>query len=181
MDKKAKVAAALTGLGAVGGLIYAFTRPKKEEIPPVPPPPGEGGATIGITILDAQGNPVPQNSPAALLEGQIYTVMLTITNTTTKAGQPWATPLQVSIFAGTNLSTFIPSQIASYNFGAGEIKILTFPLGIPVGTGGETGQVVARVFSPIDVGLTSPLATDIEPITIGTIAIIYGATIVIGV
>lgn len=155
------------GLGLVGAVgLYALAQAA----------PAPEGAKIKIEILDAEGHPVPHNSPVSLLEGESYTVRLTITNLSTKAGEPWGTNLDVMITAFCDYTTLITITRATEYFAAGEAIIFDYPMAVPLGTGGQAGQIVVRVFDPEG----NLVAEGIEPLTVETIEIIYGATIVIG-
>lgn len=169
MAEDGKKVAIIGGLAAVIGGIFLATRAKA-----APPPPE--GAEIIIEVLDAEGNPLPHNSPVELEEGESYTVRLTITNLSTKAGVPWDATLDVVIQAATAYTALIPVSSSSEYFAAGQTKAFNYPMNIPLGTGGETGQITALVKDPMGV----ELARAAESIDIITIEIIYGATVVIG-
>lgn len=141
-----------------------------------PPPEGEG-AEIGIVILGPDGQPVPKNSPVSLLEGESYIVQVIVTNATTKAGVPWEATLGVATYADGAVVYFYTSVSRDEYFSPGETRTFNYPLNVPMGQGGESGKVWAWVSDPagIQLGRTN------EEITIETIAIIYGATILIGV
>ena len=173
MDDEKKVAETLLGLGVLGALIYGLTRPKKEEIPP-----GEGAASISISVLDAQGNPVPHNSPTDFAEGAQYTIRLTVKNLSTKGGVAYAATLTVVLFAGTNELTFIPVSASSYTFAANETKTLDSIMVVPMGAGGQAGNIVANVNDPAG---NTVAEAPVYYFNITTVPIIYGATITIGV
>ena len=139
----------------------------KEEAPP--------GATIGIEIFNSQGLPVEGHSPKILTEGESYTVRVTVTNTSTKAGIPWEADLDVGVMATTTYHTLISATRDTYHFAAGQALALDYPMAVPLGSGEETGSVWARVFDPAG----AVLAEADEPITIETVEVIYGATVVI--
>jgi len=171
VDDNKKVALGLgVGLLAVGGLAYALTR---KPAPPEERPPAAG---IDIKVYDAQGNLVPSNSPLTLTEGESYTVVLTVTNQSTKAGTPWEATLEVVIYAGTDYTTLIPVTARSEYFGAGETRTFSYSMNVPLGTGGEMGNIVATVNDPTGV----KLADAIEYFSIEEVPIVYGATVVIG-
>jgi len=166
-----KKAAVVVGVGAgIAGLLYLATKVKA-----APPPPE--AAAIRIEILDAEGNPVAHNSPAELIEGESYTVRVTVTNRSTKAGMPWEATLEIVVQAATEWTTLIPVTATMQDFGAGQTRSFDYPMSVPVGTGGETGQIIALVNDPAGV----ELARAREDITIISIEIIYGATVTIGV
>ena len=170
--KKAGVGIALTGLAAGGALVFALSR--KAEA--VPPPPGEGAATIVITVYDSQGNPVPSNSPFNLDEGGSYTIVLTVTNQSTKGGQAWAATLGVWIGVIVDSIELMPVTGGDYVFAAEETQTFSYTLSVPIsGYGGKVGQITASVISPNHV----TIAGDVEYINIVTLEVVYGATIVI--
>ena len=173
MEKEKKTGLIFLGALAVGtGLTVALAAMGKAA----PPEPGEGGAIIEIEIYDSEGNPVPSNSPRALDEGSSYTVRLTITNTSTKAGVPWDAILTVGIGAITSYTTLITAQEKAELFSAEQTRSFDYPINVPLGSGGETGYISAWVDDPDGTTLASAL----EDITINEIPIDYGAVIVIG-
>jgi len=157
---------------AVGGLIYALTRKR----PPAPPPEGVvEAATVQIEVIGARGY-----SPVTLEEGGSYTVRLTITNATIKAVMPevpWEATFNITIFAGTEWTTLIPTQSRDEYFGPAETRTFDYPMSVPLGTAGESGQIIATVRDPVG----NEIASAIEPVTIAEVPIVYGATISIGV
>jgi len=168
MASKAAVGVGL-GLAAVGIIVLA-SRAKGA-------PPEEEEGVLKIEILDSEGNPVPSNSPALLAEGEDYTLRVTITNQSTKGGEPWPAALSFSVYAGTNLQTFIPVTSYTASFGAGESIAYTWPLNIPMGTGGQSGNVLVTVWDPDGI----QIASGIVYFDIQTVEIIYDADIVVGV
>ena len=170
MTDKEKAVAAIGGLGLVGGLVYLATR--KVKAPPEGPP-----AAVKIEVYDSEGNLVPSNSPVTLDEGATYTVMVAVTNKTTRGGVPWEANLETIIMAATTLVDLIPYDVREALFAPNETKSFTSPLVIPVGLGGQTGAITVDVFDPAGI----LLAYAVEPLTIQSVAIIYGATVTIGV
>lgn len=169
MADKKKAAAVGIGLGLAGLAAYALTREVEAA------PPEVGGVTI--QIFDKYGNPVPSGSPALLTEGESYTMVVTVTNLSTKAGTPWEAMLTIDVSAGVDgLDIMTPSVKAEY-FDAEQTRSFSYPLSVPLGSGGLSGSASALVKDPTGVTLDS--AT--EPLTIEEIPIIYGAGIVIGV
>lgn len=163
-----KGAVVIVGLGAVIAGVMLATRAKAA-------PPEEGGVTI--IIYDEWGNPVPTNSPAILIEGAIYTMVVTITNMSFKAGEPWEATLTIDVTAivdGSNLMT--PSARNEY-FSAGQVRSFSYSLNVPLGYGLLSGNAQALVKDPAGVTLDS--ATEL--LTIEEVLIDYGAGIVIGV
>jgi len=168
---------AIVGLGlatAIGG-IYLATKAKAA---PAPPPEGAG---VEIEIRDSEGNIVPHNSPASLNEGEIYTVKVTVTNMTTRGGEPWEAELTTTIEAWVTdgfakpylivkhdmVNTFAGDQATPYNY-------IIFP---EIGTGGMNGGIFVTVYDPFG----NVLKQVNEDLTIIALPIIYGAGIVIGV
>lgn len=171
MEEKAKQGAVLAlGLGAAIA-IPLLLRKKK-------PPEGEG-AGLKITFYDAQGNPVAKNSPVTLTEGESYTMMVSVTNQTTRGGVLWEATLGGYVeapvmAAGWPTEAYLFSGSIGGYFGPGETKNFSFPFSILVGYGGAGGAAIAVVTDPA--GTT--LATASEPITILVAETIYGATVV---
>ena len=170
MDDKQKAVVGLgLGLGAAG-IIYAVAKGKEPE---------PEGAGVEIEIRDSQGNIVPHNSPASLDEGETYTVKVTVTNTTTRGGEPWEADLTTNIhawvtdgFATVNLivqhdkvNTFAGSQVIPYNY-------VIYP---EIGTGGMTGGIFVKVYDPFG----NMLVQVNEDLIIIALPISYGAGIVI--
>ena len=168
MRDKEKAVLAVGGLGLVGVITYFATRKAAPEGP---------AASISIAVLGPGGVPVESNSPLTLDEGVTYTVMATVTNKTTRAGEPWEADLETWVMAGANMTDLIPYNISTQYYLPGSIIHLYSPLVIPMGLGGATGAIVANVFDP-DGNL---LATVTVPISIRSMAIVYGATVTIGV
>lgn len=162
---------AAIGLGLVAALgaavIYFATR--------VEAAPEKGGVTI--VIYDKYGNPVPSGSPAILREGEPYTMVVTVTNMTTKAGTPWEATLTIDIGAVVDGHTIMAPSVVDEYFSAGQTKNFSHALSVPMGYGGFSGVAVAVVEDPAGVTLDS--AT--EPLTIEMVAIDYAASIEIGV
>jgi len=84
---------------------------------------------------------------ALLNEGETYTIRVTTTNTSNKAGTP--VPAMLTI----NISALVASQVIMddsevYNFGATEIKSFEFAMAVPMGAGGKVGMVTAEVLDP---------------------------------
>lgn len=139
--------------------------------------PAAEGATIKIELFDAEGQPLTSSSPVELTEGESYTVRLTVTNLSTKAGAPWEATLNIGILAGTAYTTLIPFQARNEYFAPGQTRTFDYGMAVPLGSGGESGDIIADVLDPAGI----KLAGAIEHFTILTVKIIYGATIVIGV
>ena len=158
---------------AIAAGLFAWSKAKAE---PPEPPPDEEDTTLSIVILDANGNPVPTNSPANLIEGEDYTLRLTVTNTSTKLGTPWEATLwvraqvattQVNIFSYSTQEYFLASQTRSFEY----------PFSVPEGIVGDTGLAIGQVDDPNQ----NLLANISQEIAILSAAIDYGAIVVIGV
>lgn len=168
MRDKEKAALAVGGIGLVGLLTYLATRAKA-----VPEGPA---AAVKIEVLDAEGNPVPANSPLTLDEGASYTVKTTVTNNTTRGGKPWEADLEAWITAGLNLTELI-DQVFPSHYLPGSIGYFYSPFTVPMGLGGKTGAIVANVFDPDNNLLDSAIIM----ISIRSMAIVYGATVTVEV
>ena len=138
-------------------------------------PPEKEGVTI--VIYDEWGNPVPTGSPAILQEGASYTMVVTVTNMSTKAGTPWEATLTIDVSAVVDGSAIMTPSVSAEYFTAGQTRAFSYALSVPLGYGGFSGSALALVKDPTGVTLDS--AT--EPLTIEEIPIDYAAGIVIGV
>ena len=161
---------------AVGaGLLTAFLVARAARAAPGPAPGGVAAAISRIDIVDAvTGNPVPRNSPATLVEGSSYTASFTVTNQSTRLGVPVGADLLILIegmVAAVSLP-FPPAWLTS--FAADQSLSSNIDFTVPDGTGGQTGVVNVRVFTPDGAIL---LAQAQEPVTILSAAIDYGASI----
>ncbi len=132
---------------------------------------------VTIVIYDEWGNPVPTGSPAILQEGASYTMEVTVTNQSTKAGTPWEATLTIDVSAVVDGSAIMTPSVSAEYFTAGQTRAFSYSLSVPLGYGGFSGSAQALVKDPAGVTLDS--AT--EPLTIGEIPIDYAAGIVIGV
>lgn len=163
---------AVVGLGLIGlvfGGIYLATRAKAAPEGPA--------AAISIAVLGPGGVPVPVNSPLTLDEGASYTVMTIVTNKTKRAGEPWEADLETVVAAAANWTDLIPGDIFPQHYLPTSVLYFYSPFTIPMGLGGTTGAITANVFDP-DGNL---VATVTEPISIRSMAIVYGATVTVGV
>jgi len=102
-----------------------------------------------------------------LTEGESYTIKLTVTNRATKAGQPTAANLDIGLLASTEFTTIIPSTRTTEHFPPDEARVFDYDMVVPIGSGGENGQVIARVFDPAG----NVIADVFEPITIESVAV----------
>jgi len=170
MEDKGKAVAVIGGLGIVGLVAFVATRAKAA-------PPEGPAASVKITVLDAEGTPVPRNSPVTVDEGATYTVAVAVTNMTTKGGVPWEADLETWVMAAADWTDLIPGDIYPQHYLAGQISYFYSTLVIPVGLGGAIGAITVNVFDPDD----NLVATAIEPLTIRSLALIYGAAISITV
>lgn len=88
-----------------------------------------------------------------LYEGGSYTLKATVTNTSTKGGQPMAAILELQLRsqimsgprAGQNL---FDTKVASQLFAAGQSIAFSYPFTIPTGTGAAQARVTAQIFDP---------------------------------
>ncbi|MBA7619767.1 hypothetical protein ES703_27108 [subsurface metagenome] len=166
-----KVVVGTLGVLGTGLAIYGISRVRAEA-----PPEGEG-AEIGIVILGPDGQPVPKNSPVTLLEGESYVAQVTVVNATTKGGVAWEAFFRV-VAVGVGAMFYIyPSISREEYFAAGETRVFEYSFNVPMGYGGQSGEILAQVLDPAG----TKIASASEPVTIETVAIIYGADIVIGV
>lgn len=140
MTDEGKKTSAIAALAlTVGGIVLAC-RPKPEE-------PDEGGASMQIRILDSKGNEVPHNSPADLYEGESYTVQVSVTNRSTKAGQPVAVEFTLS-HQSTLVVNMTPTSARTDTYGANETKTFNYGLNILDGTAGEFGALYFYLDAP---------------------------------
>lgn len=166
MDKRTKVGIGVAA-GLTGFIIWAVTRKPPEEIFA-----GEGRASVKIEIYDELGNPVPKNSPAELLDSSSYTARITVTNRSTKLGQPVAASLRIVVFSEAGSEPAIPNKIfiqseKTQSFAAGQSLAFDYPFTIPSGMGGAMGYIWARVIDPNGV----QIATVTEPLNIRAIVL----------
>jgi len=141
-----------------------------------PPVPGEG-AELKLEIIGPGSIPVLGNSPVTVLEGESYTVRATVTNLTTKAGQPWEATLTLRVVANIAGELFLGPIVSDEYFAPGQTLAFEYPMTIPLGKGGLSGTVIAIVTDPAN----KQLAYASEPLAVETVEITYGAEVVIGV
>jgi len=101
-----------------------------------------------------------------LTEGESYTVRVTVTNRSTRGGEPCEADLDVGVQAFSTYHTLISATRRTQHFDAAQSLAFAYPMAVPLGSGGETGSIAARVFDPAD----NVLADAGEPITIEVIA-----------
>ncbi len=169
MRDKDKAMLVVGGIGLAGLFTYLGTRAKAAPEGPA--------AAISIAVLDPGGAPVPANSPLTLDEGVTYTVMTSVSNKTMRAGEPWEADLETWVMAGVAEVDLIPHDIFPQHYLPGSILYFYSPLVIPMGLGGQAGAIAANVFDPND----KLVATATVQINIRSLAIVYGATVTIGV
>ncbi len=166
MEDRKKAAIALGLVGGIGTLLYLTTRVKAV------PPPEVTAATVQIEVIGAESH-----SPVTLKEGESYTVRVTVTNQSTRAGVPVEATLGVGITSVTELGyVLIPGQESSEHFAPNETKTFDYTMDVPSDIG-QSGSIVAWVTDPAGADIVS--AT--ERFTITMPEIVYGATIAIGV
>jgi len=169
----------IVAAGAVAGITIVLLAARAKAKPPTPP--GEEAA-LKIEVFDSEGQPVPHNSPFILTEGQSYTVVISVTNKTTRGGIPWEAtlggyaelaimradwPMPIVLFSGSLDAFYIANETKQFNF----------PFNIPVGYGESGGEIIAAVTDPTGIVLASAS----EPTTIASEETVYAAEIVIGV
>ncbi len=173
MERKTKKILVGAGFLTLLGLGWRALRAKA-----APPEEAVVGAAVSLEILDMEGSPVPHNSPATVVEGSTYRLRMTVTNKSTRLGvgvgatlgtQPWGAIVSTAM-------VFTPNWFPQA-FTAGQVLVFESTFKIPDGSAGLAGIVGADVFDPNNVLIAQ--ATD--PLTVQSAAIIYGATISIGV
>ena len=171
-DAKAGLVVGIAAALGLAGVALA-SRKKPEEGP---------SAKIQIVFYDSEGNVVEHHSPVDLLEGEAYTAVITVTNASTKGGVPCEATLHGTtdcwiMAEGWPEPVYLVHDTFAGGFGPGESMPFYFPFAIPSGSGAAGGV--------IDVSVTDPdgnvIATASEPVKIISVAIIYGATIDIGI
>ena len=167
-EDKSKVA---LGVGlAAAGLGLGLLLLKKPE------PPAEVAAVI-ITVYDAAGNVVPANSPVSLEEGGSYSFDFTVLNQTTRGGEPWPATFDI-LYQVLIAGDLRVRDTVITSFAAGEQKSFgPFPFSVLWDTGGLAGAIDVIVQDPGG-GI---VASGTEMISVISVRIIYGATVVIGV
>ena len=128
-----------------------------------------------IQIFDSHGNLVPHNSAFSLLEGETYTVKVTVNNRTTRGGAAYRADLTLSVSAGTSNHVLIAQQSQTGHFAAGESLSFGYTMAVPQGSVGESGTITATVFAPTG----GQLASQARDFTIAA-SITYGADVDIG-
>ena len=148
---------------------WPWYKEKEEEAPPP-------GATIGIEVFNSQGLPVENNSPIVVNEGESYTVRVTITNLTTRAGAPWEATFGIDFAVLGATEVIVPWGRTSEYFAAEQTRALDYSMDIRFDLGGTLAAIQVNVLDPTG----ALVARAIEPVTIESVAIIYGAEVVIG-
>jgi len=120
------------------------------------------------------------SSPASVVEGETYTVRLTVSNLSTTAGQPCEATLRIGIGAIVLSEVLIPTQEREEYFSANQTRTFDYTMYVPPGLGGYSGSISAAVMDPTGLIIldqaTEPLVVEAE-----VVEIIYGASITIGV
>ena len=83
-----------------------------------------------------------------VVEGGSYTIMLTITNRSTKGGIPIAATLGVGIRATAGSYTLISSQKSSQSFAASQTRSFTYNMYVPSGSAGQYGNITGWIEDP---------------------------------
>lgn len=170
MGKEVAVVGGL-GLLALTGALYAMSREKAPE-PGEPPQDG-----IEIYWYDAEGNPLPRNSPVTIEEGKTAYFDVYITNTSTKGGEPWPVTFDIMIGATYGPPNYLPMMTPIWKpgelFEGGQRKgPFSGSLTPMLGSADWDGSLTVGVF----VG-TAEVASAVDPINIIYVPIIYGAII----
>ena len=112
-------------------------------------------------------------------EGGTYTAVVTVTNQSTKGGEPWPATLKVVAQASAEGMVLLPSTQQSGDFSAGQTKSFNFTLEtdyLATGTGSISGSITVDVLDPGN----NVVANAVASITVNEIPIDYGAGVVIG-
>jgi len=135
------------------------------------------GAGISILVYDAGGNIVPMHSPRTVYEGETYTYLVTVINTTTKLGTRYAASFTIRTGAlNVNGVTFTPTSEVTAAFSASQqLTFGPFAMTIPNGAAGITGEIFAMVIAPT--GFT--VADVADPLTVMGAPIVYSANVTI--
>lgn len=153
----------------VGILGYLATRR-----PVISPEIPGAGASLDIEIVPVEGKVYESPSSVTLDEGRSYTVRVSVTNTSTRAGTPWEAALEMTIYAYYDTTYPIPvTSTGKITYQPGEKKTFTYSLSLPVGSGGKSGAVVAGVYDPMG----RHLATGSLSFGIRSAQVTYGALI----
>lgn len=167
-DDNKKAVGVILGLGTLAGLGVAMAMKK---------PPKEKPPAVSITVYDAAGKVIPHDSPVSLEEGLSYSFDFTVLNQTTRGGEPWPATFNMTyqvLIAGDRRVR----DVVSSSFAAGEQQTFgPFPFSVLWDTGGQLGAIDVIVEDPRG-GIP---ASGTEMITVISVVIIYGATVVIGV
>ena len=174
MQRKTKAVLAGAGFLTLLGLGWRASRAKA-----APPTPEEvAAAGISIEILGPDGQPVPHNSPATVVENTTYTVRATVTNMSTRAGVAVAARFVIR-FGGTLDGTglgFNPYD-TQVDFAANQTLVVSSTLYVPAGAGGMTGQLTVDVIAPT--GYVIATATELLNVSVPVITYAAGLTITV--
>jgi len=88
------------------------------------------------------------NSPATVTEGGSYTVRVTVTNQSTRAGHFSEADLGIAISVTANGTDLIPTRKSSEYFLPNETRSFDYALNIPAGSGGQSGSIAAWIEDP---------------------------------
>ncbi len=172
MERKTKGVLVGAGFLTLLGLGWRASRAKA-----APPEEEQVAPMVSLEILDMEGNPIPHNSPATVTEASSYRLRVTVKNTSTRLGvqvgatlgiQPWGAIVSTAM-------VFTPNWFPQA-FSAGQTLVFESTFTIPDGSAGKTGIVGADVFDPSN----KLLAQATDALTVQSAAIVYGATIGIG-
>lgn len=132
----------------------------------------ELASAITMVIKDSEGNVVPHNSPATLIEGRNYSVLVTVINSSALTGTPvdatFAGVCSGGIAGG---ATFWNVDIGGLYL-ASEAKAFDIPFSVPAGLSGSVAIALAEIRDPNGV----LVASAIEQMNI-TSDIVYAASV----
>lgn len=167
MNKKAL---ALVGIVGVGGVVLYLVLKAKQPQP----------AALSLQIYDSEGNLLKGSSPVQLVEGAKYTVVLTVKNLSAKIVDSTRYAVGALLYIGLRAKTtqriLLGGPVTSVSFGPDETKSFSYNLTVPVGAGGETGEITGWVESPQQ----EEIAYITEPISIKAVAITYEVEVQLG-
>jgi hypothetical protein len=156
--------------GATGQLAVTFTDPNGVSL-------GSGSLAISVATLPVvYGATVDIGLPASMVEGQTYSIPVTVTNSSTKGGTPWPATLSLAAMVTTPAGTLLSTNPASYSYAAAEGHSQNFSVAVPLGAGGAVLSFAVTVNDPNN----AIAATLIKTITITTVPVSYSGTISVG-
>ncbi len=134
---------------------------------------GQDNSGVEIMIYDENGQPVPHNSPFALDEGRSYTVQVSVTNTSTRGGEPCEADLTIETRIYSDKMNYLPLSSKSQLFTKGQSVVFNYPFATNYGESTTYGNVSVMVKDPDGNVLISAM----EYFTVAAVAIVYGASV----